>query len=53
MIKKIIIDTDPGIDDAMAILFAHLSPQIEVLGITTTFGNVPVALATKKCLDIK
>ena len=50
MIKKIIIDTDPGIDDAMAILFAHLSPQIEVLGITTTFGNVPVALATKNAL---
>jgi inosine-uridine nucleoside N-ribohydrolase len=43
---KIIIDTDPGIDDAMAILLAHLAPDIELIGLTTVFGNVPVAQAT-------
>ncbi len=45
--KKIIIDTDPGIDDAMAILFAHFAPDIELIGLTTVFGNVPVEQATR------
>lgn len=43
--RKIIIDTDPGQDDAMAILLALASPEeIEVLGITAVAGNVPLAL---------
>lgn len=40
----IIIDTDPGQDDAVAILLAFASPEIEVLGITTVAGNVPLRL---------
>lgn len=48
--RKIIIDTDPGIDDAMAILFAYKAKAIEVLGLTTTFGNVPVTKATENAL---
>jgi inosine-uridine nucleoside N-ribohydrolase len=47
---KIILDTDPGIDDAMAIFFAFQSPDIEVLGLTTVFGNVPVTMAAKNAL---
>ena len=43
MAHKIILDTDPGIDDAMAIFFAFQSPDIEVLGLTTVYGNVPVS----------
>lgn len=35
----IIVDTDPGVDDAMAILLALASPEVEVLGLTTVFGN--------------
>lgn len=50
MARKIIIDTDPGIDDAMAILFAYKAPEIEVLGLTTTFGNIPVTKATENAL---
>lgn len=43
--RKIIIDTDPGQDDAIAILLALASPdEIEVLGITAVAGNVPLAL---------
>ncbi len=42
MTVKVIIDTDPGIDDTMAIFFAFLHPQIEVLGLTSVFGNVEV-----------
>ena len=39
MTQKIIIDTDPGIDDAMAIFFALQSPELELLGLTAVFGN--------------
>ncbi|MEM7614420.1 MAG: nucleoside hydrolase, partial [Pseudomonadota bacterium] len=42
--RKIIIDTDPGQDDAIAILLALASPELEVLGITAVAGNVPLAL---------
>ncbi|AQK89685.1 putative uridine nucleosidase 2 [Zea mays] len=50
--KKVIIDTDPGIDDAMAIFVALRSPELEVLGLTTTFGNVHTALATRNALHL-
>ncbi|PQO23590.1 nucleoside hydrolase [Rhodobacteraceae bacterium WD3A24] len=43
---RIVIDTDPGQDDAVAILLALASPEIEVLGITTVAGNVPLALTS-------
>ncbi|MGV3550504.1 nucleoside hydrolase [Rhizobium sp.] len=47
-LRRIIIDTDPGQDDAAAIMLALGSPdEIEVLGITTVSGNVPVALTSK------
>ena len=42
--RKIIIDTDPGQDDAVAILLALASPELDVLGITAVAGNVPLAL---------
>ena len=46
--RKIIIDTDPGQDDAVAILLALASPEeIEVLGITAVAGNVPLALTAR------
>ncbi len=51
--RKIIIDTDPGQDDAVAILLALASPEeIEVVGITSVAGNVPLALTTKNALMI-
>lgn len=47
-LRKIIIDTDPGQDDAVAILLALGSPdEIELLGITTVAGNVPLVLTQK------
>ncbi len=42
--RKIIIDTDPGQDDAVAILVALASPELDVLGITAVAGNVPLEL---------
>ena len=41
--RKIIIDTDPGQDDAFAILLAFASPELQVLGICAVAGNVPLA----------
>ncbi len=48
--RKIIIDTDPGQDDAIAILLALASPELEVLGITCVAGNVPLPLTTRNAL---
>jgi len=42
MARKIIIDTDPGQDDAVAILLALASPELDILGITTVAGNGPL-----------
>lgn len=52
MPKKIIIDTDPGVDDAMAILFALNSPEVELVGLTTIYGNVYTDLATQNALRL-
>ncbi|MBU0585376.1 MAG: nucleoside hydrolase [Alphaproteobacteria bacterium] len=51
--RKILIDTDPGQDDAFAILFALGSPaELEVVGITTVGGNVPLALTATNALKV-
>ena len=53
MSHKIILDTDPGIDDAMAILFAEAHPAIELLAITTVFGNATIENGTRNALWLK
>ncbi len=50
--RKIIIDTDPGQDDAVAILLALGSPEFEILGITAVAGNVPLKLTEKNARKI-
>ena len=51
--RKIIIDTDPGQDDAVAILLALASPEdVEVLALTCVAGNVPLDLTSKNALII-
>ncbi|MGB1235862.1 MAG: nucleoside hydrolase [Planktomarina sp.] len=47
---KMIIDTDPGIDDAMAIGYAAADPRIDLIGLTSIFGNVHVGQATRNAL---
>ncbi|GGL65909.1 nucleoside hydrolase [Wenxinia marina] len=47
MPRQIVIDTDPGQDDAVAILLALASPELEVLGITAVAGNVPLELTAR------
>jgi len=46
-VHKVILDTDPGIDDAMAIAYAMAHPNIELIGLTTVFGNVSVEKSTR------
>ena len=43
----VIIDTDPGVDDALAILMALASPELEVIGLTTVFGNAATDVTTR------
>lgn len=52
MPRKIIIDTDPGQDDAVAILLALASPEVDVLGLTAVAGNVPLALTAKNARQV-
>ena len=50
--QRILIDTDPGVDDAFAIFLAMRSPELQIEAITTVCGNVPVAQATQNLLTI-
>ena len=52
MPRKIIIDTDPGQDDAVAILLALASPELEVLALTAVAGNVPLPLTQRNARQI-
>lgn len=47
MTRKILIDTDPGIDDAVALLLALACPELEVLGVVAVMGNLPVAMTER------
>ena len=50
--QKVIIDTDPGVDDAIAILMALAQPSIEIVALTTIGGNVPLARTTRNALAL-
>lgn len=50
---KVIFDTDPGVDDAMALLFLARHPEIDLIGITTTFGNASIETTTRNAQYLK
>ncbi|MEM6282078.1 MAG: nucleoside hydrolase [Chloroflexota bacterium] len=52
MIPEVIIDTDPGVDDTMAIFYALRSPDMRVIGLTTVFGNTDVSHCTANALRL-
>ena len=52
MSKKIILDCDPGHDDAIAMLLAHGSPEIDLLAVTTVGGNQTLAKVTRNALAV-
>lgn len=52
MTKKIILDCDPGHDDAIALLLAHGNPDIELLAVTTVVGNQTLEKVTRNALAV-
>ncbi len=50
--ENIIFDTDPGIDDAMALLLALNSPEINIVGLTTVYGNTHIEGTTRNALNL-
>lgn len=52
MPQKIIIDTDPGVDDTIAISVALRSPELEVVGLTSVFGNATTEITTQNALRL-
>jgi purine nucleosidase len=52
MAKKIILDCDPGHDDAIALILAHGNPEIELLAVTTVHGNQTIEKVTRNALAV-
>jgi len=52
MARRILIDTDPGIDDAIAIFAALASPELDVIGLTTIFGNAATDITTRNAVAL-
>jgi len=50
--RKVFVDTDPGVDDAMAILMALASPELDVVGVGTIFGNAATDVTTVNALRL-
>lgn len=50
--SRVIIDCDPGADDALAIMLALNSKELDILGITTVSGNAPLEICTQNALNI-
>lgn len=53
MARKLILDCDPGLDDALALLLAHGDPALELVGVTTVGGNVSLANTTRNALELR
>jgi purine nucleosidase len=53
MVFKLILDCDPGLDDALALLLAHGDPNLELVAVTTVGGNVGVDKTTKNALELR
>lgn len=50
--QRVIIDTDPGIDDAFALAVAMCAPEIDIVGLTSTFGNGSTGVTTSNALRV-
>ncbi len=53
MAHKLLLDCDPGLDDALALLLAHGDPNIDLVGVTTVGGNVKLQNTTRNALQLR
>jgi purine nucleosidase len=53
MAFKILLDCDPGLDDALALLLAHGDPNIDLVAVTTVGGNVSIEKTTRNALELR
>jgi purine nucleosidase len=53
MATKLLLDCDPGLDDALALLLAHGDPDLELVAVTTVGGNVALANTTRNALQLR
>ena len=53
LMRKVIFDTDPGVDDAMALGFLCRRPELELIGVTTGHGNADIDTVTRNALHLK
>ncbi|WP_184718712.1 nucleoside hydrolase [Caulobacter sp.] len=51
--RLVILDTDPGVDDALALLYLRARPELKLLAITTVFGNADVETTTRNALYLR
>lgn len=51
--KKLLFDCDPGLDDALALLLAHVDPNLQLMGVTTVGGNVKLENTTRNALELR
>jgi len=51
--RKVIFDTDPGVDDAMALTFLTMRPELELIGVTTVLGNADIETVTRNALFLR
>lgn len=52
-VRKLLIDCDPGLDDALALLLAHGDPDLELVAVTTVGGNVALQNTTRNALELR
>ena len=51
--RKVIFDTDPGVDDAMALAFLTMRPELDLIGVTTVLGNADIETVTRNALFLR
>jgi inosine-uridine nucleoside N-ribohydrolase len=49
---RLVVDTDPGIDDVVTLALAARSPELDIVAVTTSFGNTTLEAATRNCREI-
>ena len=51
-VRNLLIDCDPGVDDALALVLALVCPSVRCLAITTVAGNAPIEICTRNALRV-